>query len=60
MIRNKIKPTSWFKSIEFSKEYNIPLEKINLHIMFWEELIEKGYPLIKKKIVSKDQTILSI
>lgn len=58
MIRNRIKPASWFKSIEFSKEYNIPLDKINLHIMFWKELIEKGYPLIKKKIVSKDSNYI--
>jgi glycosyltransferase involved in cell wall biosynthesis len=50
MIRNRIQPVSWFRSIEFSKEYNMPLDKINLHIMFWKELIEKGYPLIKKKI----------
>jgi glycosyltransferase involved in cell wall biosynthesis len=54
MIRNKINPTSWLKSVEFSKEYNIPLEKINLHIMFWEEIIKKGYPLIKKKITSNN------
>lgn len=52
MIRNKLKPASWFKSTEFSTLYDVPLHKINLHIMFWNELIEKGYPLIKKRVAS--------
>lgn len=50
MIRNKITPASWFSVTEFSKKYKMPLEKINIHIMFWEKLIEEGYPLVKKKI----------
>lgn len=49
MIRNKITPASWFSVTGFTENYGTPLEKINVHTMFWKELIEEGYPLIKKK-----------
>lgn len=54
MIRNKIIPASWFKATDFSESYKIPIKEINLHTMFWKELIEEGYPLIKKKIVCRE------
>jgi|AGTN01.1.fsa_nt_gi Glycosyltransferases involved in cell wall biogenesis len=54
MIRNNIMPASWFKTTEFSEDYKIPLDEINVHTMFWKELIEEGYPLIKKKIACRE------
>lgn len=55
MIRNKIIPASWFKVTIFSENCKTPLEEINVHTMFWKELIEEGYPLIKKKLLLDKQ-----
>lgn len=50
--KNGIKMSSFIDSREFIKKAgrNLP-EKTNVHVWLWNELIENGYPLIKKKIV---------
>jgi glycosyltransferase involved in cell wall biosynthesis len=49
MIRNGVKPASWFHVNDFNEKNLI---STNIHLSFWDELIDNGYPLIKKKIVS--------
>lgn len=43
---------SMFEVKKFSPKYiKVPPDRVNMHIKLWKELIENGYPFIKKKIV---------
>jgi len=42
-----------YKDFEPAKSHPDP-SLINMHIIFWKELIQQGYPFIKKKIVLND------
>ena len=52
MIRRKVKPVSWMKSEALCSEMCRSVESVNPHIDFWEEMIQRGYPLMKKKLIS--------
>ena len=52
MIRRKVKPVSWMKSEVLCSEMCRSVESVNPHIDFWEEMIQRGYPLMKKKLIS--------
>lgn len=52
MIRHGFKPVPWIRSdILCTGTGKLP-QSVNPHIDFWEEMIRRGYPLLKKKLVS--------
>jgi lipopolysaccharide biosynthesis protein len=52
MLSRGLNVNSFFSSDEFVKiHYNGTASAVNMHITLWKQLIQCGYPLIKKKIV---------
>jgi lipopolysaccharide biosynthesis protein len=51
MMSHRIKTYSIFKSEDIIVQYARDVKATNIHIILWKELIEMGYPFIKKKIV---------
>jgi rhamnosyltransferase len=51
MRENNLSMGSFFKSKEFIKEHSNFNSQINIHMLLWKELVDNGYPLIKRKLV---------
>jgi len=51
MRENNINMGSFYKSKEFIKEHSSFMPQINIHMLLWKELVDVGYPLIKRKLV---------
>lgn len=52
MLKNNITAGSIFSCNELAQKFKRDINKLNLHIALWKELIEMGYPFIKRKIVT--------
>lgn len=51
MMKKGLTAEGIYKYSDFQSEYNKQGFVPNIHVKYWSELIVKGYPLIKKKIV---------
>lgn len=53
MRSNKIRIGSCFSAIEFVPNVSSFGTNVNMHVLLWDKLIERGYPFIKKKLVHR-------
>jgi hypothetical protein len=59
MLSKKLSIGSRYKADKFvSKVSTRNYKKTNMHVWLWEELIKKGYPLVKKKIIKEQWKFL--
>jgi hypothetical protein len=59
MLKNGMKLGATYSAKTFiPQNSNRDFRKTNMHVWLWKELIEKGYPLIKTKILRKEWTFL--
>jgi len=58
MLSKGLKVDAFFRSGDFVRiHYKGTAPAINMHITLWKQLIQNGYPLIKKKIVMNSQEL---
>jgi lipopolysaccharide biosynthesis protein len=53
---HNIKMGAYYSANKFIKKVSTFPPQINIHMLLWKELIDDGYPLIKRKLVNKNFT----
>lgn len=56
MKEKGIKMGAYYDSLSFIKDHSNLSRQVNTHMILWKELIDDGYPFIKRKLVNQNFT----